>query len=120
MVRLHCAVLDSPLTSRYEYRGATDVRYDRSVGRVLFNVATGDWRLVVHGLPRPPFGARYALFAGVDEKELELGAIEPRFDGVANLSGTSTIDLTRAARLSLQLVSEGSRLHLLDAVDGAW
>ena len=114
------AVLDSPLTSRYEYRGATDVRYDQSVGRVLFNVATGDWRLVVHGLPRPPSGARYALFAEVDETELELGAIEPRFDGVANLSGTSTLDLTRAAGISLQLVSEGSRLHLLDAVDGAW
>ena len=74
----------------------------------------------MHGLPRPPSGARYALFAEIDEKDLELGAIVPRFDGVANLSGTSKIDLTRAARLSLQLVSEGSRLHLLDAVDGAW
>ena len=114
------AVLDSPVASRYEYRAAQDVRYDQSVGRILFNVATGDWRLLVHGLPRPPSGARYALFVEVGEKELELGPIEPRFDGVANLSGTSTIDLTGTVRLSLQLVSEGSRLHLLDAVDGAW
>ena len=114
------AVLDSPVASRYEYRAAQDVRYDQSVGRILFNVATGDWRLLVHGLPQPPSGARYALFVEVGEKELELGPIEPRFDGVANLSGTSTIDLTGTVRLSLQLVSEGSRLHLLDAVDGAW
>jgi anti-sigma factor RsiW len=114
------AALDSPLTARYEYRTAAEMRFDSSVGRLLFNVRTGEWSLLVHGLPRPPRGARYTLSALVDETELELGSIDPWVDGVARHSGTTPLDLTRCERLSLQLVSSSSRLRLLEAVKGAW
>ena len=112
--------LDSPLTARYEYRTARHLQFDESVGRILYDVRDGDWRLAVHGLPRPPRGARYVLTALVDGREVDLGTIERWEDGVATLRGETELDLTRTERLSLQLVSPRSRLRLLDAVEGAW
>lgn len=112
--------LDSPLNARYEYRTETQVRFDRSVGRLLFNVNSGDWQLVVHGLPRPPHGGRYVLVGLVDGRQLDLGTIERWEDGVATLSGQSEIDLTATERLSLELRDRGSQLRLMDAVAGAW
>lgn len=115
------AAIDSPLTSHYEYRTESRFELDSGVGRILFNVATGEWRLVVHGLPRPPRGARYVLSAQLDREEEELGTIERWEDGVAVLTGKSPdVDLTRTVRLSVTLVSADSRLRLLDSVDGAW
>lgn len=112
--------LDSPLNARYEYRTETQVRFDRSVGRLLFNVTSGEWQLVVHGLPRPPHGGRYVLVGLVDGHRLDLGTIERWEDGVATLSGQSELDLTATERLSLELRDRGSRLRLMDAVAGAW
>lgn len=112
--------LDSPLTSHYEFRTASDLRFDRSVGRILFNVATGDWRLVVHGLPRPPRGAHYVLAAQVGANEVPLGIVGRWEDGVATLQGHSRFDLTRTERLSVELVGQTTRVRLLEATDGAW
>ena len=112
--------LDSPLAARYEYRTETQIRFDRSVGRILYNVANGEWQLVVHGLPRPPRGGRYVLAGLVDDQAVNLGTIERWEDGVATLRGTTGIDLTQTQRLSLELHARGSRLRLMDAVDGAW
>ena len=115
------AAIDSPLASHYEYRTESRFKLDSGVGRILFNVTNGEWRLVVHGLPRPPRGARYVLSAQLDREEEELGTIERWEDGVAVLSGKSPlVDLTRTERLSVTLVSADSRLRLLDSVDGAW
>ena len=107
--------LDSPLTARYEYRTETHVRFDRSVGRILYNVSTGDWQLVVHGLPRPPKRGHYVLSGLVDGSAVDLGTIERWEDGVATLRGNSEIDLTQTERLSLVLDSGGKRLRLLEA-----
>lgn len=107
--------LDSPLTARYEYRTETHVRFDRSVGRILYNVSTGDWQLVVHGLPRPPRGGHYVLAGLVDGEIIDLGTIERWEDGVATLHGRSAIDLTQTQRLSLVLDARGTRLRLLEA-----
>jgi hypothetical protein len=115
------AAIDSPLTSQYEYRTESRFKLDSSVGRIYFNVANGQWRLLVHGLPRPPRGARYVLSAQLDRQEEQLGTIERWEDGVAVLTGRSPlVDLTRTDRLSVALVSRDSRLRLLDSVDGAW
>jgi hypothetical protein len=115
------AAIDSPLTSHYEYRTESRFELDSGVGRILYNVTNGEWRLVVHGLPRPPRGARYVLSAQVGRNEEELGTIERWEDGVAVLTGKSpSVDLTRTERLSVTLVSADSRLRLLDSVDGAW
>jgi len=115
------AAIDSPLTSHYEYRTESRFDLDDSVGRILFDVTTGEWRLVVHGLPRPPRGARYVLSAQVGPRDEELGTIERWEDGVAVLKGrTPAVDLTRTERLSVTLVSADSRLRLLESVDGAW
>ena len=107
--------LDSPLAARYEYRTETHVRFDRSVGRILYNVSTGDWQLVVHGLPRPPKGGHYVLAGLVDDEIVDLGTIERWEDGVATLHGRSAIDLTQTRRLSLVLDARGTRLRLLEA-----
>lgn len=112
--------LDSPLAARYEYRTETHVRFDRSIGRILYNVRTGEWRLAVHGLPRPPRGGRYVLTGLVDDRVVNLGTIERWEDGVATLGGQSEIDLTQTQRLSLVLDARGTRLALLEAVEGAW
>jgi hypothetical protein len=112
--------LDSPLSARYEYRTESDVLFDRSVGRLLYDVGNGRWHLVVHGLPRPPRGGRYVLSASVEGHDVELGRLERWEDGVALLSGRTETDLTGTERVSLELVSTHSRLRLLDAVDGAW
>jgi len=112
--------LDSPLAARYEYRTETHVRFDRSIGRILYNVRTGDWHLAVHGLPRPPRGGRYVLTGLVDDQYVNLGTIERWEDGVATLRGQSSIDLTQTQRLSLVLDARGTRLALLEAVQGAW
>lgn len=112
--------LDSPLAARYEYRTETHVRFDRSVGRILFNVISGEWHLAVHGLPRPPRGGRYILTGLVDGRIVDLGTIARWEDGVATLRGESSIDLTQTQRISLVLDARGTRLRLLDAVDGAW
>ena len=64
----------------------SDIRYDRAVGRVFFNMAEGDWRLLVHGLPRPPRHSRYVLSARVEGREIDLGTIERWEDGVAVLT----------------------------------
>jgi len=115
------AAVDSPLTSHYEYRTQSRFELDDSVGRILFNVTSGEWQLVVHGLPRPPHGARYVLSALIDREDKELGTIERWTNGVAVLKGRSPdVDLTRTERLSLTLVSADSRLRLLESVDGAW
>lgn len=115
------AAIDSPLASHYEYRTESRFELDSSVGRILFNVSDGTWRLVVHGLPRPPRGAHYVLSAQRDREEDELGTIERWKDGVAVLTGKSPfVDLTRTERLSVTLVSADSRLRLLDSVAGAW
>ncbi len=114
------AALDAPLSSRYEYRTASHVQFDRSVGRILFNTRSGQWELAVHGLPRPPRGSRYVLSTWEGTTEKELGTIERWEDGVATLKGASGRDLTQMDRLSLQLVSASSKLRLLDAVPGAW
>ncbi len=114
------ASLDSPLAARYEYRTETHVRFDRSVGRILFNVSSGEWQLAVHGLPRPPRGGRYILTGLVDDQIVDLGTIARWEDGVATLRGQSPIDLTQTQRLSVVLDARGTRLRLLDAVDGAW
>jgi len=115
------AAVDSPLTSHYEYRTQSRFALDDSVGRILFNVRNGDWQLVVHGLPRPPRGARYVLTAQLGPEDEDLGTIERWQDGVAVLKGRSTsVDLTQTERLSITLVSDDSRLRLLDSVDGAW
>jgi anti-sigma factor RsiW len=114
------AAIDSPLSARYEYRTATEISFEKSVGRLLVNATSGEWRLVVHGLPRPPRGSRYVLTAQADGEEFDLGQIERWQWGVATLSGESDVDLLGTERLSLVLVSRSSRLHLLDAVDGAW
>lgn len=114
------ASLDAPISARYEYRTASHVQFDRSVGRILFNTRSGEWELVVHGLPRPPRGSRYVLSTWEGRDEHELGTIERWEDGVATLAGDSGRDLTQMDRLSLELVSATSRLRLLDAVPGAW
>ena len=114
------AAIDSPITSVYEYRTQALVQFDRSVGRLLVNVATGEWRLVVHGLPRPPRGARYELSSRIAGEERPLGSIERWEDGVAVLAGASELDLTRTERIWLELVSPRSRMRLLDSIDGAW
>jgi predicted anti-sigma-YlaC factor YlaD len=115
------AAVDSPLTSHYEFRTQSRFELDGSVGRILFNVVSGEWQLVVHGLPRPPHGARYVLSAQIDREDEELGTIERWENGVAVLKGRSPdVDLTRTERLSITLVSDGSRLRLLESVDGAW
>lgn len=114
------AAIDSPITSVYEYQTEARVEFDRSIGRILFNVATGEWKLVVHGLPRPPRGARYVLSGIVDGEDLPLGTIERWEDGVAVLAGRAEEDLTRTERISLELVSRRSRWRLLESVDGAW
>jgi hypothetical protein len=114
------AAIDSPITSVYEYQTEARVEFDRSIGRILFNVRTGEWKLVVHGLPRPPRGARYVLSGVVDGTDLPLGTIERWEDGVAVLAGRAEQDLTRTERISLELVSPHSRWRLLDSVDGAW
>lgn len=114
------AAIDSPITSVYEYQTEARVEFDRSIGRILFNVRTGDWKLVVHGLPRPPRGARYVLSGVVDGADLSLGTIERWEDGVAVLAGRAEHDLTRTERISLELVSPHTRWRLLDSVDGAW
>jgi len=114
------AAIDSPITSVYEYQTEARVEFDRSIGRILFNVATGEWKLVVHGLPRPPRGARYVLSGIVDGEDLPLGTIERWEDGVAVLAGRAEEDLTRTERISLELVSQRSRWRLLESVDGAW
>lgn len=111
--------LDSPLTARYEYQTETHVRFDRSVGRILYNVSNGDWQLVVHGLPRPPRGGHYVLAGLVDGEVVDLGTIERWEDGVATLQGNSEIDLTQTQRLSLVLDARGTRLRLMEA-DGAF
>ena len=107
--------LDSPPTARYEYRTETEMRFDRSVGRILYNVSTGDWQLVVHGLPRPPRRGHYVLSGLVDGQAVDLGTIERWEDGVATLRGNSEIDLTQTERLSLVLDARGHRLRLLEA-----
>ena len=114
------AAIDSPITSVYEYRTESVVQFDRSIGRILYHVDDGDWRLVVHGLPRPPRGARYVLSGTVDGEELRFGTLERWEDGVAVLDGTTRVDLTRTERISLELVSPRSRMRLLDSVAGAW
>lgn len=111
--------IDSPLTARYEYRTETHVRFDQSVGRILYNVSTGDWQLVVHGLPRPPQRGHYVLSGLIDGAVVDLGTIERWEDGVATLRGNSEIDLTKTQRLSLVLDARGSRLRLLEA-DGVF
>ncbi len=107
--------LDSPLTARYEYRTETQMRFDESVGRILYNVSSGDWQLVVHGLPRPPKRGHYVLSGLVDGRAVDLGTIERWEDGVATLRGNSEIDLTQTERLSLVLDARGQRLRLLEA-----
>jgi hypothetical protein len=114
------AAIDSPITAVYEYQTEARVEFDRSIGRILFNVRTGEWKLIVHGLPRPPRGARYVLSGVVDGLDRPLGTIERWVDGVAVLAGRSEQDLTRTERISLELVSPRSRWRLLDSVDGAW
>jgi hypothetical protein len=114
------AAIDSPITAVYEYQTEARVEFDRSIGRILFNVATGEWKLVVHGLPRPPRGARYVLSGIVEGEQLTLGTIERWEDGVAVLAGTAEQDLTRTERISLELVSPRSRWRLLDSAHGAW
>ena len=109
--------MDSPLTSHYEYQTESDIRYDRAVGRVFFNMADGDWRLLVHGLPRPPRHSRYVLSARVEGHEIDLGTIERWEDGVAVLQGRSDVDLLGTERLWIQLVSPHSRLPLLGDAD---
>ncbi len=111
--------LDAPLSARYEYRTVSRMRFDDSVGRMLFDISSGQWRLVVHGLPRPPRGARYVLGGQLDGEGVDLGQIERWEDGVAVLDGRTDLDLTQLERISLQLVSPHSRLRLLDAIDGA-
>ncbi|HSJ99138.1 MAG TPA: zf-HC2 domain-containing protein [Myxococcota bacterium] len=114
------AAIDSPISSVYEYRTEAVVQFDRSVGRLLVNIATGEWQLVVHGLPRPPRGARYELSSRIADEERRLGSIERWEDGVAVLAGASDFDLARTERIWLELVSPRSRLRLLDSIDGAW
>jgi anti-sigma factor RsiW len=115
------AAVDSPLASHYEFRTESRFKLDSSVGRILYDLTDGEWHLVVHGLPRPPRGARYVLSVQVDREDRELGTIERWEDGVALLDGRSqSIDLTRTERLSVTLVSAASRLRLLESVAGAW
>jgi hypothetical protein len=114
------AALDSPLTSHYEFRTESELRFDRSVGRILFNVSNGDWRLVVHGLPRPPRGTHYLLSAQLAGEEVPLGIVGRWEDGVATLAGSSALELTRTERLSVQLVGRSTRIRLLEATAGAW
>lgn len=109
------AAIDSPLSARYEYRTAPPVRFDESVGRIYFNTTTGHWRLVVHGLPRPPRGSHYVLTTESEKGDEPLGVLE-RWDwGVAILEGDAAYDLTQTRRLSLELVSSTARVRLLEA-----
>jgi hypothetical protein len=114
------AAIDSPISSRYEYAAEPVLRFDRSVGRLMVNTRTDEWRLVVHGLPRPPRGGHYVLTGTFGDKEVSLGRIERWEEGVATLSGQSDFDLLAMKRLSLELVTPQTRVRLLDAVDGAW
>lgn len=119
MINLFAAI-DAPLSSRYEYAAEPVLRFDRSVGRLMVNTRTDEWRLVVHGLPRPPRGGHYVLTGSIDDREVALGRIERWEEGVATLSGHADFDLVSMRRLSLELVTSEARVRLLDAVDGAW
>lgn len=112
--------LDSPLSSHYEFRTVSSLSFDRSVGRILYNVRTGDWKLVVHGLPRPPRGAHYALAAQLEGRQVPLGVVGRWEHGVATLAGRSAFDLTETERLSVELVGQASRVRLLEFTEGSW
>ena len=109
------AAIDSPLSARYEYRTAPPVRFDESVGRIYFNTTTGHWRLVVHGLPRPPRGSHYALTTESERGTERLGVLERWEWGVATLEGDAAYDLTHTQRLSLELISPTAQVRLLEA-----
>jgi len=109
------AAIDSPLSARYEYRTEPPMRLDRSVGRIYFNTRTGHWRLVVHGLPRPPRGSHYALTTESEHGTEPLGVLERWEWGVATLEGDAGFDLTQTERLSLELISSTARVRLLEA-----
>ncbi len=109
------AAIDSPLSARYEYRTEPPMRLDQSVGRIYFNTVTGRWRLVVHGLPRPPRGSHYVLTTESENGTEPLGVLERWEWGVATLEGNAAYDLTKTQRLSLELVSSTASIRLLEA-----